>query len=119
MIFQIAVTLFLGFMFFMLYSSRHAYVLRFPVLVVIIVGFLCVWHVEAAISVAHFLGIGRAPDLVFACCILLSFYCFFTLYLRQERIKENITELTRKMAVDNALPPVKTEDVCQPIIQEM
>lgn len=111
MIFQIAVTIFLGFMFFMLYSSRHAYFLRFPVLVLIIVGLLCVWHVEAAVSVAHFLGISRAPDLIFACCILLAFYCFFTLYLRQEKIKENITELVRKIAADNAIPPASTKDV--------
>lgn len=107
MIFKILVTLFLCILFFMLYSSRHAYFLRIPVLLGILVGAVCVWHTEAAATAAVFLGVGRASDLVFYCCILLAFYCFFTLYLKHEKTKEDLTILTREIALNQAQPPDK------------
>lgn len=111
MIFQISVTIFLAIIFFMLYSSRQAYFMRLPVLLGIFLGVVCVWYSEAAVSVAHFFGIGRAADLVFYICILLAFYCFFTLYIKQQATNENITRLVRKMAIDDAQPPAHSKDL--------
>lgn len=110
MIFQITVTIFLCIIFFMLYSSRQAYFMRIPVLLGIFFGIVCVWYSEAATHVAHFFGIGRAADLVFYICILLSFYCFFTLYIKMQAINENITKMVRKLAIDDALPPADHRD---------
>lgn len=107
MIFQASATLFLAIMFFMLFSSRHAYFLRIPVLCSILFGVVCLWYGEAASAVAHFFGVGRAADLVFYLCVLLAFYCFFTLYLKQEIAKENITILVRKLAIDDARAPLE------------
>ena len=109
MIFKIFVTLFLAVLFFMLYSSRHSYFLRLPVLLGILFGVVCVWYTRAAEQIAHFFGVGRATDLVFYLGTLLSFYCFFTLYLKQEIANENITMLVRKIAIDDALPPAEKE----------
>lgn len=110
MIFRLTVTAFLAVIFFMLYSSRQAYFMRLPVLLGIFFGIVCVWYSDAAAAVARFLGIGRAADMVFYICILLAFYCFFTLYIKQQATNENITRLTRALAIDDALPPAEPEE---------
>lgn len=110
MIFQILVTLFLAIMFFMLFSSRHAYFMRVPILLTILFGMVCVWRLDVAAAAARFLGVGRTNDLIFSCSILLAFYCFFILYLKHEKTREDITELARRIAIDGALSPADAKD---------
>src|SRR3989344_4132404 len=50
--------------------------------------------------VAKYLGIGRGSDVVFYISIVLLFYLIFRLSITIEEVRREITELVRKIALD-------------------
>jgi len=50
--------------------------------------------------IANFVGIGRGVDLVIYISLFVIFYLFFCLLVRINKIDKNISELTRKIALD-------------------
>lgn len=65
------------------------------------------WVVAAGLSfwpqvtdpVTRFIGIGRGVDLVFFVTILALVSLCFTLYMRTERLRHDLTRLTRELAL--------------------
>lgn len=56
---------------------------------------------SAASRLAAFLGIGRGVDAVIYISIAVLFYLVFRLYIYLENVRQEITELIRKLALDN------------------
>lgn len=51
--------------------------------------------------IAFVFGIGRGLDLLFILGILGCFYLIFRLYVKIDKLDQNITELVRKLAIEN------------------
>ncbi|RBQ22560.1 hypothetical protein ALNOE001_17780 [Candidatus Methanobinarius endosymbioticus] len=58
---------------------------------------------ESSTALANFLGIGRGLDLVIIFAIIGSYYLIFRLYLKLEKMDQDITELVRKISMDKEL----------------
>ncbi len=54
-------------------------------------------------SVAHALGVGRGADLVTYISIVFLFFAVFRLLIRTERQRKEMTELVRRLAIDEQL----------------
>jgi small membrane protein len=73
----------------------------------------CVWVLAASAiihpmlpqSVATFLGIGRAADLVMYLGVLSFLWVSFFLYSCHLRVQRQVTQLTRHIAIHEATPP--------------
>lgn len=71
-------------------------------------GWLIIWLLAIIIIVfpqitsylAIKLGVGRGVDLAVYSSIILLYYLVFRLFIRLEKMEKNITELVRKMALD-------------------
>ena len=59
-----------------------------------------------ATDIARLLGIGRGADLVLYCSVLLMLVGFFMVYIRIRRLRANLTELVREIAILRAEGPV-------------
>ncbi|MBU1131901.1 DUF2304 domain-containing protein [Patescibacteria group bacterium] len=67
------------------------------------------WLIVALIAIfpsivnrlADFVGIGRGVDLIIYLSIISLFYMLFKINLRQNKIEKNISELVRKIAMEN------------------
>lgn len=57
---------------------------------------------ELLVVVARFVGIGRGADLVLYLSIIFVFVAVFLIYLRFKRVDEQITQLTRRIAILSA-----------------
>ena len=60
-------------------------------------------------SVAQFLGVERAADLFVYVTVLLLLYVVYRLMVRTQKMHEEITELVRRITIDNAQTPVQTK----------
>ncbi|MBZ9571025.1 DUF2304 family protein [Methanobrevibacter sp. TMH8] len=58
---------------------------------------------ESSNILAHLIGIGRGLDLVLIFAIIGSYYLIFRVYLKIEKIDQDITELVRKISMDKEL----------------
>jgi len=58
---------------------------------------------ESSSILARIIGIGRGLDLVLIFGIIGSYYLIFRVYLKLEKIDQNITELVRKISMDKEL----------------
>lgn len=58
---------------------------------------------ESSSVIANLFGIGRGLDLIIIFGIIGSYYLIFRVYLKLEKIDQNITELVRKIAMDKEL----------------
>ncbi|MDP2656591.1 MAG: DUF2304 family protein [bacterium] len=58
-----------------------------------------VWYPNISNIVAQVLHVGRGADAVFYLSIILIFYLLFRIYARMERIHQNLTRLTRAVAI--------------------
>ncbi|WP_297419895.1 DUF2304 family protein [Thermococcus sp.] len=68
----------------------------------ILVGLLVVsiFPVEIAIEIKNLLGLGRGLDALFVISIGLAYIIVFKVYIAVDRTEREITELTRKMAIE-------------------
>ncbi len=57
---------------------------------------------QSTSELASLTGIGRGLDLVLILGLLLSFYLIFRMYNKIENIEEELTNLTREIAISNA-----------------
>jgi len=53
--------------------------------------------------IANIVGIGRGLDLIIIFGIIGSYYLIFRVYLKLEKIEQDITELVRKISIDKEL----------------
>ncbi len=56
---------------------------------------------QATDRVAAFAGVGRGADLLVYLAVTFLLYAVLRLMLRQQKMSEEITELVRKIAIDN------------------
>ncbi|MFW0837812.1 MAG: DUF2304 domain-containing protein [Candidatus Komeilibacteria bacterium] len=63
---------------------------------------LVFWWPDATTYIANYLGIGRGADLVVYLAIIALFYWQFRLYLGQQKIAGQITQLVRREALEQA-----------------
>lgn len=56
---------------------------------------------ESSTFLANFLGIGRGLDLIFIFAIIGAFYLIFRVYLKIEKLDQDLTKLVRLIAIDN------------------
>lgn len=62
---------------------------------------LIVWKPDVTTHIAKILGIGRGADLILYGSIVLLFYLIFRVYVKIEDIERQITQLARKIALQN------------------
>ncbi len=93
-------------MFYFLVLTRRSAFQRLFVLAFFGVGTLLILVPDATTNIAHFLGVGRGADLVFYVSLLFLFVACFHFYLRFKRTEEQITLLTRELAL---VAPVQRE----------
>jgi hypothetical protein len=82
------------------------------------VGWILIWLIVIFVSIdpestsflAKSAGIGRGLDFVLILGILSCFYLIFKLYNRLETTEEEITDLVRKIAIQNENSGVSDED---------
>ena len=60
---------------------------------------------DASTAIGRFFGIGRGADFLFYLAHLFLLYLVVRLYLRQQQLRTEITELTRAIALMSAEPP--------------
>ena len=60
---------------------------------------------DASTAIGRFFGIGRGADFLFYLAHLFLLYLVVRLYLRQQQLRTEITELTRTIALMRAEPP--------------
>ncbi len=70
-----------------------------------VVGAVLAIRPATATDVARLLGIGRGADLVLYCSVLLMLVGFFMVYIRIRRLRANLTELVREIAILRAEGP--------------
>ena len=58
---------------------------------------------ETSNVLAKIIGIGRGLDLILIFAIIGSYYLIFRVYLKLEKIEQDITELVRKISMDKEL----------------
>ncbi|KKU92417.1 MAG: hypothetical protein UY21_C0001G0040 [Microgenomates group bacterium GW2011_GWA1_48_10] len=58
---------------------------------------------EQTSQLAKILGIGRGADLVVYVSIVIIFYLVFRLYIMIENLRHEITEIVRKIALENVI----------------
>ena len=58
---------------------------------------------ESSGFLADFIGLGRGLDLILIFGIIGAFYLIFRLYLKIEKLDQDITELVRKISMDKEL----------------
>jgi len=56
---------------------------------------------QATDRIAAFAGVGRGADLLVYLAVTFLLYAVLRLMLRQQKMSEEITELVRKIAIDN------------------
>ncbi len=60
--------------------------------------------------VASAVGVGRGADLIVYISLPIIFYSIFRLVVRQDQQNKELTDLVRKIALDNAEPPTEKKD---------
>jgi hypothetical protein len=56
---------------------------------------------ESTSRLADILGVGRGVDVVFYFSLLLIFYLIFKIFVRIEKIEQNITKIVSKIALED------------------
>ncbi|MDR0900590.1 MAG: DUF2304 family protein [Methanobrevibacter sp.] len=64
---------------------------------------------DSSTFLANFLGIGRGLDLILIFGIIGAYYLVFRLYLKIEKLDQDITKLIRLIAIDNEEKEEKEE----------
>jgi small membrane protein len=103
---QILVTIFIVFILLKLFLQKQKnkisplafFIWLFLWLVVLIVF----WLPDTTSYLAAWLGIGRGADLVVYVSILLIFYMIFKIFIRLNKIEDEITRVVREDAIKNA-----------------
>jgi small membrane protein len=93
-------------MFYFLVLTRRSAFQRLFVTAFFGVGTILILLPDATTNIAHMLGVGRGADLVFYVSLLFLFVACFHFYLRFKRTEEQITVLTRELALGS---PVQRE----------
>lgn len=88
-----------GILIFTLIQQHIGQFLRFTMFTSISTGLVVTWMPELANSIANHLGVGRGADLLFYLWILVSMLALFTVYLALKKKDEQITDLTRALAI--------------------
>jgi hypothetical protein len=82
------------------------------------IGIYFAWMPDDLGRIAHTLGVGRGADLLLYVWVVVSFLALVALMLRLRALNEQLTELTRKLALATAQPPSKASERdperCQP-----
>ena len=68
-------------------------------------GILVAFTPESADVIASVVGVGRGADLIVYISIPVIFYAIFRLVVRQDQQNKELTDLVRKIAIDNAKDP--------------
>jgi hypothetical protein len=84
--------------------SRPAY-LSISVWLITFAALLTIWVPEFSTTLAHWMGIGRGADLIIYLWMATSLLLFLFVRISLFKLEEKLTELTRKVALDKALPP--------------
>ncbi|WP_461866630.1 DUF2304 family protein [Thermococcus sp.] len=66
----------------------------------LVVLVIAVFPIEIAIEIKRLLGLGRGLDALFVVAIGLAYLMIFRMYLVIDRTEREITELTRKIAIE-------------------
>lgn len=84
-------------------SKKNSGVLKtselFGWLVIWLLVLLALWWPGTLSTVATFLGIGRGVDLAIYLAIVLQFFLIFRLFVKVDRQQQEITVLTRNVAI--------------------
>ncbi len=61
---------------------------------------IAVFPVEIAVEIKNILGLGRGLDALFVAAIGIAYLMIFRVYLAVDKAEREITELTRKIAIE-------------------
>jgi small membrane protein len=65
---------------------------------------------HATDNIAHFVGVERGADMLVYVAVLVLLYTVYRLFVRVQKMHEEITELVRQVALANPKVPVKKEE---------
>lgn len=74
-----------------------------------VAGLYFVWFPAHATLLAEFAGIGRGADLIVYTWVVISLIMLLNLHLKLRAQMELITQLARRVAIANAVPPVSAD----------
>ena len=83
-----------------------------------IIPWICIWIIaglaiykpNTLTIIANYLGIVRGADLVFYCAVLLGIFSYFRSYILHKKISNEITNMTRKIAIRDAIKPYNIQE---------
>jgi len=103
---QIIVTLFTVAVLYKMFKQRQqgkisiaGFLVWFILWLAVLIAF---WQPETTTYLANWLGIGRGADLVLYVSVLVIFYLLFKIFVKLNKIDDNITKIVRKDAIKNA-----------------
>ena len=64
---------------------------------------VAIWWPKGTDLLAHALGVTRGVDVVVTASLAIIFYLLFSLFSQVQRLQQQITQLVRKMAMDQHL----------------
>lgn len=101
--FQIIITIAILLMLVLVSRSRAILFERVLFFLITLGGILLVLFPNLASQIAHLVGIGRGTDLVFYLFIIFSWFWFNSISNKLRKNERLITELTRKIAINEPL----------------
>lgn len=84
------------------YGQASTRLLRLSMTLVVLAGTYLVWFPEQTTAIAQGVGVGRGADLIAYIWIVISLLLILMLHLRTSRLKLELTELARHIAISEA-----------------
>lgn len=104
--FQIISSLFVVYFIWRVFSKKNKGVLKiselFGWLIIWVIILIALWWPGVLSMVALKLGVGRGVDLAIYVALILQFFLTFRLFVKLDRQQQEITIITRSIAINNA-----------------
>lgn len=111
MIIQLILTcFFLGLVIYGLISIQRSQAIAYFLIALSVCGLFFVWQPEVANSLAHAFGIGRGADLLLYSWFLVSSSIMLLLNIKANKLHQELTDLARSIAINNAKNPSNPSD---------
>jgi len=108
---QIVITVFIIFavsrVFFRFSEGKISYYALFGWTLLWFFAEFIIWKPDVTTHIARILGIGRGADLILYGSIVLLFYLVFRIYIKIEDVERQITQIARRIALQNVSPSKK------------
>jgi hypothetical protein len=84
-------------------SAGHLATRRIVAALILLLGVTGVFFPDLVTEIAHLVGVGRGADLVLYALVIAFLFSTLGLYQRLRRLEDRYVELSRRVAIDEAL----------------